>query len=218
MDSTERHVTSQTQKAARATVPERNRQPSPRRRHSAAQTPTQRSATRSIQKPLAHAPLQAQGHGRQQPADSTPCVRSSSPERASHEIRCSNAQQTPGGQPPHEAAGGKSNRTPKAIPAATDPDECKGSRPPITMAELDRTLRLLPLGLAPGPDEINGEALRHLGRVAKHAVPRLFNRRLRAGTVPRNRRRMVVIPLLCNPGKTAYDRDPPPTCNDGQLP
>ncbi|EKF98184.1 beta prime cop protein, putative, partial [Trypanosoma cruzi] len=111
-------------------IGELNRRRTPQRRHSAAHTPTQRSATRSIQKPLAHAPPQARGHGRQQPADSTPCVRSSSPERTSHEIRCSNAQQTPEGQPPHEAAGGKSNRTPKAIPAATDPEECKGSRPP----------------------------------------------------------------------------------------
>ncbi|KAF8306756.1 hypothetical protein TcBrA4_0031350 [Trypanosoma cruzi] len=112
----------------------------------------------------------------------------------------------------------KATGHPKPYPPPPIPKNARDPDPPITMAELDRTLRLLPLGLAPGPDEIDGEALRHLGRAAKRAVPRLFNRRLRAGTVPRNRRRVVVIPLLCNPGKTASDRDPPPTCNDGQLP
>ncbi|KAF8297435.1 hypothetical protein TcBrA4_0066270 [Trypanosoma cruzi] len=84
--------------------------------------------------------------------------------------------------------------------------------PPIPTPNNYGRARQHPTAAASGtgacPDEIDGEALRHLGRAAKRAVPRLFNRRLRAGTVPRNRRRVVVIPLLCNPGKTASDRDP----------
>ncbi|EKF39158.1 trans-sialidase, putative, partial [Trypanosoma cruzi marinkellei] len=73
------------------------------------------------------------------------------------------------------------------------------------MAGPGLTLRLLPLGLAPGPDGIHGEALRHQGRVAKRVVTWLFDRRVRAGTGPRNRRRGVVL-LLLNPGRTASDR------------
>ncbi|KAF8301685.1 hypothetical protein TcYC6_0050490 [Trypanosoma cruzi] len=74
------------------------------------------------------------------------------------------------------------------------------------MAEPGRTLRLLLLGPAPGPDGIHGEALRHLGRVARRAVPWLFDSRPCAGTVPRNRRRVVVL-RLPNPERTASNRD-----------
>ncbi|PBJ74241.1 hypothetical protein BCY84_12842 [Trypanosoma cruzi cruzi] len=145
-----------------------------------------------------------------------PCLSPSFLEHASREIRWPNAQQTPEGQSPHEAVGGESNTTPEVPPSATDPDECEGPQS-INMAEPGRPLRLLLLGPATGPDRIHGEALRHLGRVARRAFPWLFDGRLRAGTVPRNWRRVVVL-LLPNPGKTASNRDPPPTCNAQQLP
>ncbi|KAF8306305.1 hypothetical protein TcBrA4_0031980 [Trypanosoma cruzi] len=67
-------------------------------------------------------------------------------------------------------------------------------------------LRLLLLGPVPGPDGIHGEALRHLVRVARRAVPWLFDSRPCAGTVPRNWRRGAVL-LLPNPERTASNRD-----------
>ncbi|KAF8305897.1 hypothetical protein TcBrA4_0039870 [Trypanosoma cruzi] len=74
------------------------------------------------------------------------------------------------------------------------------------MAEPGRPLRLLLLGPVPGPDRIHGEALRHLVRVARRAVPWLFDIRPCAGTVPRNSRRGAVL-LLPNPERTASNRN-----------
>ncbi|KEG06543.1 hypothetical protein DQ04_13411000, partial [Trypanosoma grayi] len=64
------------------------------------------------------------------------------------------------------------------------------------MAELDCALRLLPLGSAPGPDMIHGEALRHLGPCAKHSALTLFSKSLRTGIVPQSRRHGIIILLL----------------------
>ncbi|KAF5215239.1 hypothetical protein ECC02_012083 [Trypanosoma cruzi] len=234
MDSTERCVILGMRRATKATVPAWNHQPSPfwtpwlaeldRAIATASDTEgsqrldlRRREALREASKSRWHT-LRSElegtdGNSRQVVR---PCLRPSFLEHASREIRWPNAQQTPEGQPPHEAVGGKSNTAPKAPPSATDTDECDGPHP-ISMAEPGRTLRLLLLGPAPGPDGIRGEALRHLGRVARRAVPWLFDSRLRAGAVPRNRRRGALL-LLPNPERTASNRDPPPTCNAGQLP
>ncbi|RHW70233.1 hypothetical protein DPX39_090101200 [Trypanosoma brucei equiperdum] len=50
---------------------------------------------------------------------------------------------------------------------------------PITMAELRRSIKLLPSGSAAGPDCLYNEALQHLGRTALNVVLRLFNESLR---------------------------------------
>ncbi|RNC51631.1 Tbingi protein, partial [Trypanosoma cruzi] len=223
MDSTERCVVLEMRTATKATVPAWNHQPSPfwnpwlakfyraivtasdaegsqwldlRRREAL------REASKSRWRTLRSIPEFTDDNSRQVVR---PCVRPSFLEHSSHEIRWPNAQQTPEGQPPHEAVGGESNTAPKAPPSATDPDECDGPHP-ISMAEPGRTLRLLLLGPAPGPDGIHGKALRHLGRVARRAVPWLFDSRLCAGAVPRNRRRVAVL-LLPNPERTASNRE-----------
>ncbi|PWU92118.1 hypothetical protein C3747_327g12 [Trypanosoma cruzi] len=88
---------------------------------------------------------------------------------------------------------------------------------PINMADPGRTLRLLLLGPAPGPDGNNGEALRHLGRLARRAVLWLFDIRLRAGAVPRNWRRGG----CATPAQSGENGIQPrllPTCNAEQLP
>ncbi|ESS64539.1 hypothetical protein TCDM_07374 [Trypanosoma cruzi Dm28c] len=234
MDSTEKRVVLGTRRATRATVPAWNHQPSPfwtpwlaELDRAIAAAPhaeggqrlelRRREALREASKSRWHtlrSELEGTDGNRQQVV--RPCLSPSFLEHASREIRWPNAQQTPEGQSPHEAVGGESNTAPKVPPSATDPDECDGPHP-ISMAEPGRPLRLLLLGPVPGPDGIHGEALRHLGRVARRAVPWLFDGRLRAGTVPRNWRSVVVL-LLPNPGKTASNYDSPPTCNAEQLP
>ncbi|KEG06982.1 hypothetical protein DQ04_11391020 [Trypanosoma grayi] len=64
------------------------------------------------------------------------------------------------------------------------------------MAELDRSLPLLPLGSAPGPDMIHGETLRHLGKSAKHSVLMLFNTTLCTGIVSQSCKHGLIILLL----------------------
>ncbi|KAF8293795.1 hypothetical protein TcYC6_0105440 [Trypanosoma cruzi] len=224
MDSTEMRVVLGMRTATKATVTAWNHQPSPfwtpwlaELDRAIAAAPhaeggqrldlRRREALREASKSRWHTlrpELEGTDGNRQQVV--RPCLRPSFLEHASHEFRWPNAQQTPEGQPPHEAAGGESNTAPKVPPSATDPDECDGPHP-INMAEPGRTLRLLLLGPAPGPDGIHGEALRHLGRVARRAAPWLFDIRLRAGAVPRNRRRGALL-LLPNPERTASNRDP----------
>ncbi|PWU83991.1 hypothetical protein C4B63_265g3 [Trypanosoma cruzi] len=206
MDSTEKRVVLGTRRATRATVPAWNHQPSPfwtpwlaELDRAIAAAPhaeggqrldlRRRGALREASKSRWHtlrSELEGTDGNRQQVV--RPCLSPSFLEHAIHELRWPNAQQTPEGQPPHEAVGGESNTAPKVPPSATDPDECDGPHP-ISMAEPGRTLRLLLLGPVPGPDGIHGEALRHLGRVARRAVPWLFDSRLRAGAIPRNWRR-----------------------------
>ncbi|PBJ81347.1 hypothetical protein BCY84_00202 [Trypanosoma cruzi cruzi] len=223
MCSTEKRVVLGTRRATRATVPAWNHQPSPfwtpwlaELDRAIAAAPhaeggqrldlRRRGALREASKSRWHtlrSELEGTDGNRQQVV--RPCLSPSFLEHASHELRWPNAQQTPEGQPPHEAVGGESNTAPKVPPSATDPDECDGPHP-ISMAEPGRTLRLLLLGPVPGPDGIHGEALRHLGRVARRAVPWLFDIRLRAGAIPRNWRRGAVL-LLPNPERTASNRD-----------
>ncbi|KAF8307763.1 hypothetical protein TcBrA4_0007820 [Trypanosoma cruzi] len=223
MCSTEKRVVLGTRRATRATVPAWNHQPSPfwtpwlaELDRAIAAAPhaeggqrlelRRREALREASKTRWHtlrSELEGTDGNRQQVV--RPCLSPSFLEHASHELRWPNAQQTPEGQPPHEAVGGESNTAPKVPPSATDPDECDGPHP-ISMAEPGRPLRLLLLGPVPGPDGIHGEALRHLVRVARRAVPWLFDSRPCAGTVPRNSRRGAVL-LLPNPERTASNRD-----------
>ncbi|KAF5215966.1 hypothetical protein ECC02_011307 [Trypanosoma cruzi] len=224
MDSTEKRVVLGMRRATKATVPAWNHQPSPfwtpwlaeldraiaaasdaegSQRLDLRRREALREASKSRRHTLRSELKSTDGNSRQVVR---PCLRLSFLEHASREIRWPNAQQTPEGQPPREAVGGESNTAPKAPPSATDPDECDGPHP-ISMAEPGRTLRLLLLGPAPGLDGIRGEALSHLGRVARRAAPWLFDIHLRAGAVPRNRRRVVVL-LLPNPERTASNCDP----------
>ncbi|RNC34885.1 Tbingi protein [Trypanosoma cruzi] len=64
----------------------------------------------------------------------------------------------------------KATRHPKSCPPPPILTNARNFTP-MNMAELNRTLRLLPFGPAPVPDRMNGESLRHLRRVAKRAVP-----------------------------------------------
>ncbi|RHW72588.1 hypothetical protein DPX39_050027800 [Trypanosoma brucei equiperdum] len=67
---------------------------------------------------------------------------------------------------------------------------------PITMAELRRSIKLLPSGSAAGPDCLYNEALQHLGRTALNVVLRLFNESLRTGVMPPAWKTGVIIPIL----------------------
>ncbi|RHW74508.1 hypothetical protein DPX39_010050800 [Trypanosoma brucei equiperdum] len=72
------------------------------------------------------------------------------------------------------------------------------------MAELRRSIKLLPSGSAAGPDCLYNEALQHLGRTALNVVLRLFNESLRTGVVPPAWKTGVIIPIL-KAGKKAED-------------
>ncbi|RHW72287.1 reverse transcriptase [Trypanosoma brucei equiperdum] len=74
------------------------------------------------------------------------------------------------------------------------------------MAELRRSIKLLPSGSAAGPDCLYNEALQHLGRTALNVVLRLFNESLRTGVVPPAWKTGVIIPIL-KVGKKAEDLD-----------
>ncbi|RHW73180.1 reverse transcriptase [Trypanosoma brucei equiperdum] len=74
------------------------------------------------------------------------------------------------------------------------------------MAELRRSIKLLPSGSAAGPDCLYNEALQHLGGIALNVVLRLFNESLRTGVVPSAWKTGVIIPIL-KAGKKAEDLD-----------
>ncbi|KEG09740.1 hypothetical protein DQ04_04721010 [Trypanosoma grayi] len=75
------------------------------------------------------------------------------------------------------------------------------------MAELDCGRLSLPLESAPGPDMIHGEALRHLGKCAKHSVLTLFKKDLRTGVVPQGLKKRFAI-LVFKQGKKAIRIEP----------
>ncbi|KAF8294661.1 hypothetical protein TcYC6_0099470 [Trypanosoma cruzi] len=188
MDSTERRISSGMQKATKATVPAGSRQPSPfwtpglaeLDRTIAAAPHAERSerlklrrrgvlrgASKSCRRTLRTILEVTAGNIRQvlrrvyAPCSlSMPVVKSggavlSRRQKVSHLVKLWSA---------------KATRHPKSSSPPPIPTNARGFTP-ITMAELKRIPRLLPLGPAPGAGGMHGEALRHLGRVVKRAVP-----------------------------------------------
>ncbi|PWV10783.1 putative Endonuclease-reverse transcriptase/Reverse transcriptase (RNA-dependent DNA polymerase) [Trypanosoma cruzi] len=72
---------------------------------------------------------------------------------------------------------------------------------PFNRTELLAALRNTPYGKAPGPDEVDSEALRHISSKGLRFLLRCINRSWTTGTIPVEWRRATIVPLL-KPGKS----------------
>ncbi|PWV06238.1 hypothetical protein C3747_117g34 [Trypanosoma cruzi] len=72
---------------------------------------------------------------------------------------------------------------------------------PFNRTGLLAALRNTPYGKAPGPDEVDSEALRHISSKGLRFLLRCINRSWTTGTIPVEWRRATIVPLL-KPGKS----------------
>lgn len=64
------------------------------------------------------------------------------------------------------------------------------------MADLEVALTEISTGTAAGEDNIHGEVLKQLSKMAKRNLLRLFNRSLSTGVAPRPLWHGIIVPIL----------------------